>query len=142
MRINANSSCFVKRGCCDRRCTQHAVLVLVNLQGTDLSLNRLSDMITQEIILFSLIIECHEAKLPVIISTVFWLQWYAWCWATAYLIPHLMDLNPNEVDASEWIAGRVGFPGGRVGFPGQENHECDISTQKTHECRFLFITWH
>jgi hypothetical protein len=43
----------------------------------------------------------------------------------------------------------VGFLGrethkttGRVGFPGPENHECDISTQKTHECRFLFITCH
>jgi hypothetical protein len=34
----------------------------------------------------------------------------------------------------EWFSG--------PGFPGQENHVCDISTQKIHECRFLFITCH
>jgi hypothetical protein len=37
----------------------------------------------------------------------------------------------------EWFS----WPGGRVDFPGQENHKCYISTQKTHKCRFLFITW-
>jgi hypothetical protein len=26
------------------------------------------------------------------------------------------------------------------GFPGQENHSCDISTQKTHECSFLITS--
>jgi hypothetical protein len=26
-----------------------------------------------------------------------------------------------------------------VGFPGQENHSCDISTQKTHSCGFLIV---
>jgi hypothetical protein len=25
------------------------------------------------------------------------------------------------------------------GFPGQENHSCDISTQKTHSCDFLIV---
>jgi hypothetical protein len=42
----------------------------------------------------------------------------------------------------EWKYHISGFVGrethettGWVGFPGQENHECDISTQKTHKCR-------
>jgi hypothetical protein len=41
----------------------------------------------------------------------------------------------------EWKYHTSGFLGWethetarRVGFPGQDNHECDISTQRTHEC--------
>jgi hypothetical protein len=47
----------------------------------------------------------------------------------------------------EWKYHTRGFLGREtdkttVGFPDQENHECDISTQKTHSCRFLLITCH
>jgi hypothetical protein len=42
-----------------------------------------------------------------------------------------------------FLAGKpTRLQAGRVGFPGQENHECDISTQKIQECCFLFITCH
>jgi hypothetical protein len=37
-----------------------------------------------------------------------------------------LKMRQNALIASRW-------------FPGQENHSCDISTQKTHECRFLII---
>jgi hypothetical protein len=48
----------------------------------------------------------------------------------------------------EWIYHTSDFLGrethetaGQVDFPGQENHECDISTKKTHD-RVPFSVYH
>jgi hypothetical protein len=59
---------------------------------------------------------------------------------------HCMPLHGEVSQYYNKKIARVCFFSGDItrvvffGFPGQENHECDISTQKTHECHFLFIT--
>jgi hypothetical protein len=45
----------------------------------------------------------------------------------------------QNITVSTGIAGLSKLCWSR-GFPGQENHSCDISTQKTHSCGFLIIS--
>jgi hypothetical protein len=54
---------------------------------------------------------------------------------------HLTGLWPVELVDKTSTSYRLEGAGRQWsrGFPGQENHSCDISTQKTHSCGFLIV---
>jgi hypothetical protein len=60
---------------------------------------------------------------------------------------HLVSCDKQET-AQVYLSGLLGLRSPlnlrSRGFPSQENHSCDISTQKTHSCGFLIVSlvWH
>jgi hypothetical protein len=49
--------------------------------------------------------------------------------------------RPRCLSSNRWKPNPRWQPYHMSGFLGKENHSCDISTQKTHSCDFLIVSW-